>query len=283
MPGVLVKIRSMYTSLPNSEKKIADYILANAESAPYSSVHEQARGAAVSVASVSRFVRRLGFTDFKEFRLELARETVGIVENLFQAISLGDSDGELARKIFLGNIKSLEDTLTLIDSSNLTAAAKAICRCGRLVLFGIGGSAYVAHDAALRFGYLDVQAEAYETELQVLLQAMRIRPRDVAIGISHSGRSSTTVEALRIACTKGAVTVGISNYPRSPLKEVSTIFFCTSFPESGVKAAALSSRIAQLCLVDSLYILTARRKAKLWDVGKVNALTEKMLRLKAKK
>ena len=107
MSGTLVKIRSLYQSLPNSERNIADYILANAELAPHRSVHEFASSGGVSVASVSRFVRRLGFAGFKEFKLDLARETAHGVESLFQTVTQADSDEELARKVFQGNMKSL--------------------------------------------------------------------------------------------------------------------------------------------------------------------------------
>ena len=281
--GTLVKIRSLYQALPNSERNIADYILANAELAPHRSVHEFASSGGVSAASVSRFVRRLGFAGFKEFKLDLARETAHGVESLFRAVTPGDSDEELTRKVFQGNMKSLSDTLAILDFSKLSAAAKAICRCGRLVLFGIGASAYVAHDAALRFSYLDIQAEAYEGTMHVIVQAMRIRPRDVVIGISHSGRSSSTLEGVSIARKKGAVTIGISNYPRSALNDLSTFFFCTSFPENRVKVAALSSRLAQLCVLDALYLLAARHKKRPLDVEEVNALSEKILRLKPRK
>jgi RpiR family carbohydrate utilization transcriptional regulator len=163
------------------------------------------------------------------------------------------------------------------------AAARAIASGRRLIFFGIGGSGYVARDEALRFSYLDVQAEGYADASQILLQAMRVRPADVVIGISHSGRSSITVEGLKIARDRGGVTVGISNYLRSPLGDASRHFFCTSFPETKVKVAALSSRAAQLCVLDALYLLTARHIRSLWDVEKVNALTERMLRLKGRR
>ena len=283
MPGVLVKIRSLYPSLPAAERSIADYIQQNPERAPHRSVHEFARASGVSVASVSRFVRKLQFDDFKEFKLELARETSGAVQSLFKAVTPQDSDGEIARKVFLGDIKSLEDTLKMLSFAELSAAAKAICGCRRFVLFGIGGSGYVAHDAALRFSYLDIQAEAYVDASQIILQALRMGPGDVALGISHSGRSAITVEATRLAREKGALTVGISNYPRSPLHGACGIFFCTSFPENRVKVAAISSRVAQLCVLDALYLVVARHKDRLWDVERANALTESMLRLKTRR
>ena len=172
MPGVLVKIRSLYSSLPKAERSVADFIQSNPERAPHRSVHEFAKAGGVSVASVSRFVRKLGFSDFKEFKLELARETTGTVQNLFSEITPADSDTEITRKVFLGNIKSLEDTLKMLSVQDLTQAAKAICACQRLVIFGIGGSGYVGHDAALRFSYLDLQAESYEDASRILLQCL---------------------------------------------------------------------------------------------------------------
>lgn len=283
MPGVLVKIRSLYPSLPAAERRVADFIEQNPERAPHRSVHEFARSGSVSVASVSRFVRKLGFEDFKEFKLELARETSGAVQSLFEAVTPKDTDAEIARKVFLGDIKSLEDTLKMLSFADLSSAAKAICGCRRLVLFGIGGSGYVAHDAALRFSYLDLQAEAYVDASQIILQALRLGTSDVALGISHSGRSAITVEGTRLAREKGARAIGISNYLRSPLRDACEIFFCTSFPENRVKVAAISSRVAQLCILDALYLLVARHKEGLWDVERANALTERMLRLKTRR
>jgi DNA-binding MurR/RpiR family transcriptional regulator len=281
--GVLVKIRSLLSSLPSAERKVAQYILQNPERAPHRSVHEFAKAGGVSVASVSRFVRKLGFTNFKEFKLDLARETISAVQSLFQAITPDDSDEKIARKVFLGDIKSLEDTLQMLSFADLSAVAKAICGCRRLILFGVGGSGYVAHDAALRFSYLDFQAEAYVDGSQILLQALRVKPTDVVIGISHSGRSAMTVEGTSIAQEMGALTVGISNYLRSPLREASTTFFCTSFPENRVKVAAISSKVAQLCILDALYLLVARHKEGLWDVDRINTLTERMIRLETRR
>ena len=283
MPGVLVKIRSLHSSLPKAERKVADYILANAEEAPRSSVQEFASAGGVSVASVSRFVRKLGFEDFKDFKLELARETGATARYLFEQITPKDADEEVARKVFLGTIRSIEDTLKILPLQDLVAAARAIATCKRLVLFGIGASGYIAQDEALRFSYLDFPAEGFVDSSQILLQAIRVRPGEVAIGISHSGRSSVTVEALKIARGNGGVTIGISNYLRSPLREASRFFFCTSFPETRVKVAALSSRMAQLCVLDALYLLSARHARQVWDADAVNALTERMLRYKVRR
>jgi RpiR family carbohydrate utilization transcriptional regulator len=279
VPGVLVKIRSLYSSFQKAEKRVADYILANAEDAPRSSVQEYARAGGVSVASVSRFVRKMGLPDFKDFKLELARETGSTARDVFEQITSRDSDEEIVRKVFLATIRSIEDTLKILSFPDLMAAARAIVSCRRLIFIGVGGSGFVAREGALRFSYLDVQAEVYTDGSQILMQAMRVRPGEIVLGISHSGRSLITVEGLRVARDRGGITIGVSNYLRSPLRDASHHFFCTSFPEARVKVAALSSRAAQLCVLNALYLLTARHIRSIWDVEKVNALTERILRL----
>ena len=278
VPGVLVRIRSAYDDLPKAEKSIADFILRDPERAPHSSVYEFATTSRVSAATVSRFVRKLGFPDFRSFRLELARETADSAHVLFEAILPGDTDAEIARKVFLGNIRSLEDTLKILSLPSLASAARAICQAERLVFFGIGSSGNMARDAALLFSYLDFSAEAYVDPYQILLQATRVRRGDVFFGISHSGRSAITIDGLQLAVERGGTTIGISNYPRCPLRGVSRFFFCTSFPESRVNVAALSSRLAQLCILDALYLLVSRHKKNLRGTAEVNALTDRILK-----
>ena len=65
--AVVAKIRSLYPSLPNAERKVAEHILKSPREVLFLSVYDMAEAVNVSVASVSRFVRTIGFKNFKEF------------------------------------------------------------------------------------------------------------------------------------------------------------------------------------------------------------------------
>jgi DNA-binding MurR/RpiR family transcriptional regulator len=78
------------------------------------------------------------------------------------------------------------------------------------------------------------------------------------------------------------MTVGISNYQPSPLSEVSDVFFCLSFAESRVRAAALSSRAGQVCLIDALYLLVARHMKEPASTDDVDEMVETRFRLPAR-
>jgi DNA-binding MurR/RpiR family transcriptional regulator len=253
--------------------------MSNPDEVPFQSVQEVSRGANVSVASVSRLARKVGCRSFKDFKIELAQESPSTVSALYEGIRTGDSDAEIVRKVFGANMRSLEETLQMADAEAMQQAARAIAKARRLVFFGIGGSGTVAQEAALRFCHLDVQAEAYADGYQMLVQANRTGKQDVAVAISHSGRSTATVDAVALCRERGAMTIGLCNYPLSPLKDVSDTLLVTSFSETKVKAVGLSSLVAQICLIDTLYLLTARHKKPLPDLDQLNRLTRDKLRM----
>lgn len=283
MSNTLAKINSCMTAFSRAEKRVAEYVRGHLEKAPSLSVHEVARTVGVSVASVSRMARKLGYPSFKEFKIGLARETPSPISTIYRAIAPDDSGPTVTRKVFAGNIQSLQDTLKILDVGACVRAARAMSEAERIVFVGIGSSGYVAQDAALRFLHLDIQAEACADSYQMLVRAMQAGKKQVVVGISHSGRSLGTVKALGVARDNGATTVGISNYVKSPLRNVSRIFFCTAFRESGVKAAALSSAVAQMCLIDALYVLVARQGRVTPKVERVNSMVEQYCRIPANK
>ncbi len=279
MSSTLILIRSQYDSLSQTQRQLADHILDNGDDVPFLSVHELAQNAGVSVATISRFARELNFDSFKEFKTQLGKDSLPAVTGLFRAINVDDSDDDIIDKVFRGNITSLEDTLKIVNHDELLRAARLLAISERIVLFGIGSSGNIARDAALRMMQLDIQAEAYSDSYEILVQANRMKKDEVAFGISHTGRSVVTVQAMEQASAGGATTVGMSNSLKSPLHEKSKFFLCTSFPESRLESASLSSSIAQMCLIDVLYLLVARYKTvSLKKMAELNDRIEQTLR-----
>ena len=280
MNGTIIRIRSLYPSFSKSGKRLADYIIKKRDDIPFVPVRELSALAGVSVASVSRFVREAGFGSFKAFKKQLGQDSQSPISSIYQPVNSNDSGNAIIEKVFSGNVKSIEETLKILNRAEMMRAAGLIADTPRLVFFGMGSSGNVALDAALRFAQIDVQAEAYLDSYQILTQALRMKKGEIAFGISHSGRSAMTIRALELASEYGATTIGISNFIRSPLHKVSDIFFCTVFPESRILMAALSSVAAQTCIIDALYLITASRSKKWLSRSEwLNKKSEEQLRL----
>ncbi|MCC8180034.1 MAG: RpiR family transcriptional regulator, partial [Planctomycetes bacterium] len=76
---------------------------------------------------------------------------------------------------------------------------------------------------------------------------------------SHSGQTSAILDPGRSAKENGAAMVALPSYPFSALAKAADVVLCStsmSSPWTGENAAA---RIAQLNILDALFILTAKR------------------------
>ncbi|ABK85338.1 SIS domain protein [Bacillus cereus 03BB102] len=76
----------------------------------------------------------------------------------------------------------------------------------------------------------------------------------VVIGISHSDSNKGLVEALEVAKARGAKLIAITSYQKSALSQLTDITLYTSTRETEFRTEASSSRLAQLSLIDTLYV-----------------------------
>jgi len=285
MTGVELKLKALSNTFTDSEKRIAEFFEANIAEIPYMSVYEAAQKNNVSVPTITRLTKKIGYERYRDFKIDLVKDSSKIINEVFDTVSASaeGTDDDIINKVFLNSINSLEGTKQLLDYKNLIELADAILNAGKVVFFGIGSSGYVASDAALRLAHLDIQAEAYTEPIQMLLHSSRLDENCVAVGISHSGCTQFTVKALHIAKGNGAVTASISNYLNTPLTAESDYQLCTSFTENKVRTVALSSSIAQHCIIDSLYLLLAKYmliNQKLWEMNDIEEIIEQSVRIK---
>ena len=107
--------------------------------------------------------------------------------------------------------------------------------------------------AAHKFLRLGLNAQACcDNHMQAII-ASHLNRKSLAIGISHSGQSRDIVEALELSKIGSAATMCITNYDTSPIVKVSDIALFTKSEETKYSILALSSRIAQLAILDALY------------------------------
>jgi len=211
-------IKSKYELLTKTEKKIASFILENAESVISMSASELADASGTAGSAVVRCCKSLGFKGYTELKLALAAQLsrgkqLGFMPNIYP----DDKPGDILDKIFSANVKTLHDTAEHINRKMLCSVIDMIGRSNSVYIYGIGTSAVFVQDFQYRlmqcgytaFGMCDVPGMKIST--------MNIKPGDSAIGISHSGRTVATVEALRLAKEKGAETACITSCHGSPM------------------------------------------------------------------
>lgn len=240
-----------------SERTVADFVLSHAEHVLQLSVSEAARDIGVGEATVIRFCRALGYKGYQEFKLRLAQDLVEPVEFIHENISFTDSTAELSQKVFQTNVKAVENTMKALDPEMIEVAAKALASAKKIDIYGVGYSSFTALDAKLKFVRLGLIADAYGDAHLQMMAAASLSPKDVAIGISHSGSTRDVVDVLAMARQAGATTISITNFSPSPITRSSDVVLLTASPESPLGGEVLTSRIAQLCVLDVLSVALA--------------------------
>ena len=255
--GCLLRIKSAAEMFRPAEKAVAEFVLNNAEQVMQMSVSEAARDIGVGESTVIRFCRSLGYKGYQEFKLRLAQDLVEPVEFIHENITFADSCAALAQKVFQTNIKAVEDTMKALDTDMVEVAAQALSKARRIDIYGVGYSSFTALDAKLKFVRFGLSADAYgDAHLQVMAAAS-LSSSDVAIGISNSGSTKDVVDALTTARKSGATTIAITNFSPSPITRASDVVLLTASPESPLGGEVLTSRIAQLCVLDVLSVALA--------------------------
>ncbi len=252
MESILHKIRFNYDSMGYAEKKIADFLLSHSGEIIGLTISEFSSKCNCGDATIVRFSRRLGLGGYQELKLRIATE-LAASSSISQAIEPTDNCYDIFRKRIFDILESIKNTESVLDAAQLDLAANTIMKADRIVIFGLGNSAAIAQDAAHKFLRLGLPAQACcDNHMQAII-ASHLKRGNVAIGISHSGFSKDVVEALNLSQACGATTISVTNHGTSPIVGVSDITLFTKSEETKHSILAMSSRIAQLAIFDSIY------------------------------
>src|SRR5690606_8679596 len=146
-----------------------------------------------------------------------------------------------------------------LDLDVLAAVVDVLVAAPRIEIYGVGASGLVAVDLEQKLRRIGRRATACPEAHAALVSAALLGPGDVAVGISHTGATVDTIDALALASTSGATTVALTNFPRSPLAQLADHVLVTAARETTFRSGATASRIAQLTVVDCVFVAVAQR------------------------
>jgi DNA-binding MurR/RpiR family transcriptional regulator len=262
---VLVALEQRLPTLSKAERRVAESVLARPALVAESTITNLAELCETSPASVARMCRAAGFAGYKEFRIAVAaahsREQT--TREFFRVddaeISVDDSLADLVSKVAYQETRAIEETARGIDLDALDHVARAIAVAPRIDIFGAGSSGLTAQDLQLKLHRIGIPGFCWSDAHLALTSAALSTPGSIAIGISHTGSTLEANQLLELARSRGAITVAITNHPNSPLASKADHVLTTSARESGFRTGAMSSRLAQMAIIDFLVVLLVQR------------------------
>lgn len=255
MSKVEALINSRMHSFTKSEKKVADYILNSKKSdITRITISELAANCGVSEATIVRYVKKVGFESFQDFKLNLALDNDDeVVEDEKDiTISQNDSPQDILRKTKVGFLQSIENTNAIIDMNKFLQAANFIRSAKKIEIYGVGSSSAVGKILQYKLTRLGFPAYAIEDPHMQAISAATLDLGDLAFGISQSGSTKDTVDSLAIAKKHGATTICLTEHVNSPITKYADVVLEIFSGENPVKTSAGRSILVQVFAVELL-------------------------------
>ncbi len=263
-PGFITRINSAMSKLRDSEKKIVEFIEHNQEEIIHLSITEVAERSETSESSVVRLCKRLGYKGFQDLKIHLAKEVITPEKHIHEVIEKGDDVVVIKKKVFQSNIQALYDSIEVCSDEEIQKAVDAIAKARLIEFYGTGGSGTVALDAHHKLLKLGVKSFAYSDSILQAMSASVLTEQDVVIGISHTGSNTDVLTAMKLAKEAGATLICITNSSKSPITNISDIVLQTASKETLFRTDAISSRIAQLTIIDVLVAAVANQQYEIF-------------------
>lgn len=262
--GVIGRMRMELPTLPEALQRVAEQILEDPVLAAQASIVDLAERAGTSTATVTRFCRVLGFKGYAALRVAIATESGRAAQarwetDIDQEIGPGDSLDRVLSIIASADARAIQETAARLNIEQVARVADAIAVANRVELFGLGSSGTAAREMAFRLERIRVPCWHREDAHKALTNAALLGPGDVAIGLSHSGRTREIIEVLAEAAEQGALTVAVTSFEKSPLAEAADVVLTTAVHETTFRLAALSALHSQLVALDLIYVAVAQR------------------------
>jgi RpiR family carbohydrate utilization transcriptional regulator len=253
----LERVTAKNATLRQSEQKVAAFIAEHSSDVARLSITEVARRSGVSESTVNRLSRTLGYSGYPDMKIALVGgglEPHSTIRNIPREIEPGDSLPIVAQKLSHSLSQALSNTMATLSMLEVQRTVESMIKADRVLVFGIGGSGYVADIAHHLFLKAGIMLSAISDGYLEAVNAALVTPRDLVIGISHSGETRDVVSALRLAKSKGATTVALTGNPNAALIEHSDIRLITISNEEPIYGDFMEAKIEQLFVIDLLYI-----------------------------
>ncbi|MCV4234906.1 MurR/RpiR family transcriptional regulator [Virgibacillus sp. LDC1] len=252
-------------SLPRQERRLAEFILTAPSEIVHMGIKDLAEQCEVSAATVTRFCKNFQCKGYPDFKLKLAAEIAHAEmasrtgNTRYQDIVAGNPLAGIVEAIESNHLTSIRDTTELLDLGQLERAVDALCRAKRIDLYGVATSSIVAQDFYQKLIRIGKNCTAFADSHMQITSASTLTSSDVAVAVSYSGETPETIDALTCAKDTGAFTISITSYRSSAISALADITLYSSSLEEGMRRGDMASRIAQLHIIDILFMGMASR------------------------
>ncbi len=256
--GLLRQLQESATQVSKAQQRVLQVILADPNAIVNSTIEQIAMSAGVSMPSVIRACRQFGYTGFRDFMLALAQDLAVSNHYLHRSVSIEDTGPDVASKIVQSAISSLAELERHLDIAVLDKVARKIAQASRVDSYSVGStSAFMSQELQTRLFRLGINANAFADPHQQLISASTLDENGIAFVISHVGSMPFALEAARLAKSRGATVVALTQAD-TPLADLSHMTIAVSVPQDAIMRVSTEAYLAHLLVIEILMVRVAQ-------------------------
>lgn len=253
------RIAMLAPSLQPSERRVAEAIASDVESAIDRTAQEVADFVGVGRASVIRTAQSLGYDGYPQLRVALAREV-----SLAAPVTNDTADGTM-----LGTVRTAVDrfasrlphTVSALTEEALERFVTVVDGSQRVLVAANGLSAPLGLDLVMRLMSAGRPAEYVPDTLGQQIAATQLGPGSACIIVSGSGASRASLDVMTAARASGATVLVITSFPRSAAADLADIALVVApIDDSFREELVHTSRAALMLVTESVVGLVAARR-----------------------
>lgn len=245
-----VRIAAHRSTMLPSERRVADAIAEQPQALVELTAQELAERIGVARTTVIRASQSLGYSGYTQLRLALTRELARAAP-VPQATAKGML-GRLRSEVeeLAGGLHRLTSTL---DEATMQRAVALIATAPRVLVFGSGLSATIAEDLSMRLTGIGRTAEYLLDPISQQIAAVQLRKGDVALLVSGSGATQSSLAAARAVADSDGTLVLITSFARSPIAELADVLLVVGPVQQGFRDELVRrTRVPHAILVEFL-------------------------------
>lgn len=262
--GIIDELKTPSFKVTKSDKMLMKYIKENIEYVSYMPISQIAKESNIGEATITRFSKKMGFSSLQDFKVTLAQEIS--INNKSKTIINSNIENDepaidTAKKLLSSNITTLEKTVDLINNQDIHNCANMIINARRIYFIGIGYSGIIAQDSNYKFMRIGLNCMSFDSSHTMIMMASIMEAEDLLIAISHTGETDAIIKTVELAKQNNVNIISITQNQESKLKDRSDINLAYVSEESILETGSISSKLAQIFLLDLIYTQVVKEKS----------------------
>ncbi|MGY1409499.1 MULTISPECIES: MurR/RpiR family transcriptional regulator [unclassified Luteimonas] len=252
----LLIIRSERGQMSAIERRIADFILDNAQLLRDYSSQQLANALGISQSSVVKFSQKLGFKGYPDLKYSIGEAVARAGESVEpeSPFRTGDGQDTFARTLWQAKSRAEEETRLLNPPDRLEALAGMVRDADKTFVVGIGEDSVMARAFAIRLSLLGFLAIHHFDPVLVPAEVSSSRRDDVLLLFSERGEAATLSRLARVFRTRGGKVVSVTRHTANGLRAHADLALLVSAYDEARHVEPLLYQAALQQLLDLVFL-----------------------------